>query len=237
MSKKIIIFTVLFFLLLSVFMFLNKAEIGTESESLYRAETEMKKEKAVKIAACPTFHYLKKDLEKQGAELIATESTADSLALLSGNYVDMVLAGRTLKPDEPDFNFVILEDSCCAFVSRAAARGEEEDLSSSPSRAEQILFEKDFDNFVFYTNLNPDEIKEFFPNIKNIERVENVYEFLDNRAVGITLWENMDYNLASMIHVLNPDGTRNTKSRPPIAYYRENSALEHINIIKELIFD
>ena len=237
MNKKIIIFIVLFFFVLLVFVLFGNTKTGTESENLHRAVREAGEEKAIKIAACPTFHYLRKDLEGHGVEFIATGSTAESLALLSNYRVDMVLAGRTLKPDEPDFNFTILGDSCCAFVSRAPARGEEEDLSSSPGQTEQILLEKDFDNFIFYTNLDPVEIKEFFPDIKTIERVENVYEFLDNKSVGIALWENMDYNLASMVHVLNPDGTRNVKSRPPIVYYQENSALDYIDIIRELIFN
>ena len=237
MNKKIIIFMGLFFVLLLIFVFFQNTGMIKESEDFYKKQTEAAKEGAIKIAACPTFHYLKNDLERRGVEFIATESTAESIVLLSGYRVDMILAGRTLKPNEPDFDFTILKDGCCSFVSRAKARGEEEDLSSSPGQTEQILLEEDFDNFVFYTNLDPVEIKEFFPNIKTIEKVENVYEFLDNRSVGITLWENMDYSLASMVHILNPDGTRNVKSRPPIAYYRDNSALDYIDTIRELIFN
>lgn len=139
----------------------------------------------------------KLDLEKY--QVIETESTAQSIALLKNGQVDMILAGRTLKPNEPQLDHLLIEDGYSFLSSQ-----------------EKIIFINQLNNYNIYTDLDAETIKEKFF-VEKIETVDNVYEYL-NKGIVITSWENTNYNKAEIIHLLDRGGERVILSRRPTVY-------------------
>lgn len=170
--------------------------------------------KEVHIATCPTFQ----DVLYQTDFLVReTQSTSESLHLLKSNYVDYVLAGRTPKPWEFQWNYKILW-SGYSFLHKQSISISDEDLQTN----------------TFYTNLDDlENIKKIFW-IQNLEKVENIYDYIENDII-ITSWENTDYSKADIVHVLHPNWERYIESRIPILYCREKCDEEIIKTIKDLL--
>ncbi len=162
---------------------------------------EIKKRK-FRIASCPTYYQkLKDDLNRDIYEIIKTNSTIESIDFLEKGEVEAVMAGRTLKPDEPSFNSIILKDGYSFLAQKS-----------------QSIYLEDLNNYNFYTDLNPEIIKEKFP-IEEIEKVDDVYKYLENGFI-VTSWENTNYSKAEIIHLLEENNRRVESSRQATFYYK-----------------
>jgi len=159
--------------------------------------------KKLKIAVCPTYHKMAKNIDAEEYEFIETKSTAESLNLLENNNADMVLAGRVLKPSEPKLESFLVKKEGYSFLS---------------NQSKVVKFE-DLNNYDLYTDLGSTLIKKAF-SIKKINQVDDVYKFLD-KGVIITSWENTDYARAEIIHVLKDSGERVSLSRRPALYFSQ----------------
>jgi Flp pilus assembly protein CpaB len=96
-NKTIIIFAVLLLITVLVFvLILNKSDDNKV------VVNNMQKTKKIKIAACPSCYSLGKRLDSDKYEFIKTRATAESLFLISSGQVYFILAGKTLKSDEPE---------------------------------------------------------------------------------------------------------------------------------------
>ncbi len=146
-----------------------------------------------KIAACPTYHYLEEKLP-ENFEIVKTDSTSQSFNLLNKGKVDLVFSGRTLKPQDPSYDYEIIGEGY-SFINKNGG----------------IILERDLKNYTLYTDLNSVEIKEKF-SVKDIFEVENIYDFID-KGIVITSWDNTDYDRSELIHFLNDLGERNYLSR------------------------
>jgi hypothetical protein len=178
---------------------------------------EVKKEKT-KIASCPTYYQrLKNSLDLSNYEVIATSSTAESLDLLKKDRVEAVIAGRILKPNEPKFNSIVLKEGCSFLAQKT-----------------QNIYLEDLSNYNFYTDLDLEIIKEKF-SIDKIEKVENVYDYLE-KGIIITSWKNNDYLKAEIIHLLEKNNTRVEFSRQATFYYK-NKIKSDIIYDVEIIFN
>ncbi len=153
----------------------------------------------IKIAACPTCYKLSEKLGLEKYQVIKTNSTAQSVALLESGQVDMILAGRTLKSNEPKLDYLLIEEGY-----------------SFLSNQEATIFIDQLNNYNIYTDLNVAGLKEKL-SIEKIQIVDNVYEYLD-RGIIITSWENTDYNKAEFVHLLERNGERVKLSRRPTIY-------------------
>ena len=166
--------------------------------------------KEVIVATCPTFENI---LYQTDFIVRKTQSTSQSLQLLKLWYVDYVLWWRTSKSGEIYQEYKILW-SGYSFLHKE----------------NKSIFDKDLQVEIFYTDLDkPEDIKEIFW-IKNLERVENIYDYVENNII-ITSWENTDYNKADIVHVLHPNWERYIQSRIPILYCKnkcENYIIENI---------
>ncbi len=160
---------------------------------------EMPAQEKIRIAACPTCYELSKKLELEKYQIIKTNSTAQSIALLESGQADMILAGRTLKPNEPQMDYLLVDEGY-----------------SFLSNQEVTIFIDQLNNYNVYTDLNEEELKEKFP-IEKIQTVGNVYDYLD-KGIIITSWENTDYNKAGIVHLLEGNRGRVKLSRRPTLY-------------------
>ncbi len=191
MNKLAIIFIIL--IISFIFLFFIK------NDSLFFASNKIKNLEIIKIAVCPTYHETAMRLDNNKYKIILTNSTAESIQLLQRKEVDLIISGRTLKPNEPQSESLIIEKGY-----------------SFLSNQEKTILEIDFENYYFYTDLDPEEIKGSF-SIKNIEKVDNVYNYLNNGIV-ITSWENTNYHKAEIVHVFENNGKRLKPSRQPMIH-------------------
>ncbi len=171
-------------------------------------------EEEFKIAACPTYHYLEEKMP-DNFKILKTGSTSQSFSLLNQEKVDFVFSGRTLAPQEPDYDYEVIGEGY-SFISR---RGGE-------------ILEKDLKKYTIYTDLNSTEIKEKF-SVGEIFEVENVYDFLEE-GIGVTSWDNTDYFRMGLIHLLKEDGNRNPLSRRLTVYCSEDCDERIVSEIKNL---
>ncbi len=189
MNNKIVILTIIFAsFIFGLFIFMHKKE---NSQSTVIG---ISREEKIKVAACPTCFEMVEGLNTKKYEVIKTDSTAESLALLESQKVDMILAGRTLKPDEPQMEHLMIEDGY-----------------SFLSNEEVAIYIDQLKDYTVYTDLNVETVKKAF-SIENVEHVNNVYQYLD-KGVVITSWENTDYTKAGLVHVLEKNGERVKLSR------------------------
>jgi len=171
-----------------------------------------KKEGLPKVAACPTFYYMLEKLEKEGIETIRTESTGESLRLLEEKEVDLVISGRGLKKGEPNFLFEKIGPGYDFFFQK-----------------ELVIFEKEMEFVPFYTNLSKEKIREDFPYINSLEKVEDLGSFLDQ---GIIITNNEIKG--ETVHIFKEEGSRVRLSRLPRLYYFDSSRVDLVRtIVKE----
>ncbi len=170
----------------------------------------------VKIAGCPSYHQLAKNLDKSEYEFIPTVSTAESIKLLQNKQVDLVLAGRTLRPEEPEYDSLVVADG----FSFLSGRGE-------------TIFLSQLKDYQLFSDLNVEELTSRLM-IKNIRQVDNVYDYLD-QGIIITSWENTDYDRAEIVHVFGNNNQRLALSRRPTIYCPQSCADEKvINLLNNL---
>ena len=203
--KKIILTTTLLLLLVIIIIATSRKKTGSFNQSC-------------RIAVCPTFYNKANKLGPEEADIIYTKSTAEGLDLLQQEKVDYVLSGRTPLPGE-NFNYQALEDYS-------------ESYSFLASRTITI-FTNDFDDYDFYTDLSENKIRKDL-NINNINRVDNIYDYLD-QGILISSWDNSNFYQANIVHVLNSDGSRVRKSRLAGIHYLENCDDNIILKIKKII--
>lgn len=153
----------------------------------------------IKIAACPTCFELAQKVNTEKYEIIRTASTAESLALLESKKVDMIMAGRTLKPSEPRMDHLLVKDGY-----------------SFLSDQEVFIYITELKNYDVYTDLNIETLQNIFP-VQNIKQVDNIYDYLD-QSIVITFWENTDYSRSQIVHLLKDNGDRVELSRRPTIY-------------------
>ncbi len=166
-------------------------------------------EKDYRIAACPTFHYKLEELEKNGFEVVRTDSTADNIRKLSEKTIDAFISGRALRPGEPDFRSEVVGEGFSFIFSE---------------RIDVTVEQLNYVDVVFYTDQDPGKVIETFGFVEeeNIEVTDSVYEKLDEGIV-ITSVENTDYSSSGMVNVYNEDGKRVRQSRTPVLYFREDA--------------
>ncbi len=172
----------------------------------------------IRVAACPTFYEDIVKLDTEKFDLIFTDSTSDSLYLLSNNKTDVVLSGRILMPGEGNFKKEVLTDSNSHY--------------SFLSNFSRKIYVSDFDLYDFYTDLDINKVKDDL-GIKKVSKVLDVYEHLGSGVI-ITSWNNTDLERSEIVHVLNDDNSRLKISRIPTAYYKDDCDKQTILEIKNL---
>jgi len=193
MYKKTILYTSLILIIILVFLF-NKNNFYLSKDSINNK---------IKIAVCPTYLYLIGDIYKSGNyKIIPAKTTAESIDLFQNKQVDIILSGRTLKPNEPKMKSLII-DQGYSFLAKM----------------ETTIYNENLDDITFYTDLDIKKIKKDI-NINRVNKVEDVYDYLD-KGIIITSWENTDYNKAKIVHVLENNGERLKISRRPTIYFPE----------------
>jgi hypothetical protein len=213
--KGFLIFFVL--CLFVVFIFLFSQTRQNNPKILGEADKTELESKPVKIATCPTFYnILSSKFQMNEYEVVKTSSTSESLSVLERQEVDYAIGGRILMPGEKEFDF------------RKIGNG-----FSFLSYKETVIFEDDLKENFFYTDLDPDFLKDIFGIVK-IMKVRNVYDYLD-KGIVITSWENTDYSLARIVHVINFDGSRNILSRIPIVYCLEPCEENFVEKMEKLL--
>ena len=155
--------------------------LGSESSETLIYENGDEK-KRIKIAACPTCIDSVGTIEDERYEIVPTASTAESLQLLRYEEVDMILAGRTLKPGEAKMEAIVLEQGY-SFLSKEGG----------------FLYRDELHDQTFYTDLKKEEIEKKIA-LETIQEVEDVYEYID-QGIIITSWENTDYGRAKIVHI------------------------------------
>ncbi|MDZ7798705.1 MAG: hypothetical protein U5L76_03765 [Patescibacteria group bacterium] len=203
MKNRVIILTLSLVVILVVFSItaLNKnlSQENNVNPNSASDELSRSKQEKIRIAACPTCYELSKKLDLEKYQVIETNSTAQSIALLQNKKADMILAGRTLKPHEPQLEYMVIDEGY-SFLSNQG----------------KTIFINQLNDYNVYTDLNAEELKEKL-SIEKIQTVDNVYEYLD-KGIVITSWENTDYNQAEIVHLLEKNRERVKLSRRPTVY-------------------
>lgn len=195
MKNKIIILLILIPVIVTVFFALNFDKGDDDTVNISQAPAQEK----ITIAACPTCFALSEKLATEKYHVIATETTAQSIALLESGQVDMIVAGRTLKPHEPQLDYMVIGEGY-----------------SFLSNQERVVYIDQLKNEPVYTDISPEIITDILP-IQQIKHVVNVYEYLD-QGIVVTSWDNTDYSNAEVVHVLEENGERVALSRRPTVY-------------------
>jgi len=194
-NKNIILICLFCCLCIGIFIFLFIKNSDSSQLTLNEPQIQEK----IKIAACPTCFELSKKLDREKYQIIKTSSTSESIDLLNKGQADMILAGRTLKPNEPEFDSLLIAEGYSFLSSQ-----------------ESIIYLDQLNDFNIYTDLDAEVLKNMFP-IQKIEKIDDIYEYLD-KGIVITSWENTDYIKASIVHVLENNGERAKLSRRPTVY-------------------
>ncbi len=209
MIKKITQKTLLIFLLVSGLIFVFNKEVRQFTTAFL-----LKKEKII-IGACPTYHWIEEKIDLNKYEFIPTTSTDQSLILLGSKQADIVLSGRTLKPNEPSFDFLVIGEGY-SFLSDKGF----------------LVYYHELDKYNIYTDLDVELVKNDL-SIEKIEKVDDVYDYLE-KGIVITSWENTDYSRVEIVHVLKSSGERLELSRRPVIYCSE-SCSDDVQEIKSFL--
>jgi hypothetical protein len=200
-SRYLLIILLIYFTITGIILTLNR---NVNSSNFL-------KNNKIKIATCPTCNEIAKKLDPKRYQIITTISTAQSIELIKNKQADLMLAGRTLKPNEPQMDKVIIKEGY-SFIG-------DKEIS---------IYIDELKNYIIYTDLDIESIKKEFK-IEKIEKVVNVYDYL-NQGIIITSWENTDYYRAQIVHILEKNGDRLKISRQPTFFCPENCSQE----IKEM---
>ncbi len=195
-KKSFIIAIILTFSLLTIsFLASDKEEGSSEAGAGFEG-----KEK-IRIAACTTcyFSVMERVGEADGYEIIRTGSTGESIRLFLQGEADMVLAGRTLRPEEPDLDHFVIEEGY-SFLNDSGL----------------LVYKDELESRKIFTDLDTQRLKSDL-SLEEVVKVDDVYEYLD-KGVVVTSWENTDYSQAEIVHVHKRDGQRLGLSRRPTLY-------------------
>lgn len=179
------------------------------------------KEKKPIVAACPTLHYLLEELESsQKADVIMTDSTAESLRLIEKGAVDLIISGRALKEREP------------RLISEKIGAGYDFIF-----REEVVVLEEEMRFIPFYTDLNLEKIMEDFRHISesNLNKIEEPRKYLEKGIVITTLDDG--FLIGETVHVLEAGGSRVRLSRLPRIYYDEGISANKIKNLTNFLND
>lgn len=179
--------------MLFVFFFQSAVQDRPVSESNPAAPEK------IKIAACPTCFEAAKKLDAAKYQVILTASTAESTALLARGSVDLILAGRTLRPDEAAGDSLVLAEGYSF-------------LASQPT----TVYADELKDVIINTDIDPEKLSQELPGF-SFEQVNDVYEYLE-KGIILTSWDNTDYARADIVHVFARDGQRLALSRQPTLY-------------------
>ncbi len=176
------------------------AVIIIQNNSKKAADTELlvPLDKTV-IATCPSCLDIANRLDSDRYEIMATNSTAESIALIQSGRADAILSGRTLKPDEPLMDGHVIQDGY-----------------SFLSRQEMTVTDSELHAVTMYTDLDPETMRRSF-GVENVTAVDDVYQHLD-QGIAVTTWDNTDYTRAASVHVVTDTGDRLALSRRPTLY-------------------
>lgn len=181
--------------------------IFANSESSLKSsidEARENKPDKIKIVACPTSFEIANKLDKKIYQVIETASTAESVNLFQDKQADIILAGRTLKPGEPNLKTIVIGEEGYSFLSTN----------------EKMIYADELSGYEFYTDFDIELLKARF-SIQKIHKVDDVYKYL-SEGIVITSWENTDYEKANVVHVYERNGERNRLSRQVAIYYPKN---------------
>jgi hypothetical protein len=211
MRKKYFTYPVMVFLLVIALVISLILKSNTKKDDVLSSI-----DRKIKVASCPTFIKAAYSLNPETYEVVATESTSQSIQLLEESKVGFVLSGRTLKPDEPSFDKLVLGNGYSFLANE-----------------EITLSEKDLANYPVFTDIDISEIEVLF-GFNSVTEVSDVYAYLD-KGIVITSWDNTDYTKAQIVHIFNNDGMRNKYSRRPTIYYSSKTPKTVLNSLSESI--
>jgi len=179
------------------------------------------REEKLIVAGCPTFHYMLEELESsQKADVIMTDSTAESLRLIEKGAVDLIISGRALKEREP------------RLISEKIGAGYDFIF-----REEVVVLEEEMRFIPFYTDLNLEKIMEDFRHISesNLNKIEEPRKYLEKGIVITTLDDG--FLIGETVHVLEAGGSRVRLSRLPRIYYDEGISANKIKNLTNFLND
>ncbi len=222
-NKIIFILIILvFFLFFGFLIFKNDYSFFKKEEPFVEKNINdnplLNKEEQIIVASCPTFYYMLEKLEGlENVKTMKTLSTNESLQMLKLNSADLVISGRPLKINEPNF------------LSQKIGYGY--DFISSD---EFLILEREMIRVPFFTDISSRDIINDFEYIteNNIEEVENITDYLDK---GIIITKIEGKTDAKFVYIIKENGSRVRLSRIPRLYYSPNFKEENLNIIKEII--
>ncbi len=209
---KKILFIIIFIGLGFLFFWNSQKSTSVEKEEKTEKET-------IYIATCPTFYHIENLLKESDINIVKTNSTLESINLLERGFVDFVISGRALKKEEPNLLFEIL-GAGYDFIYKD----------------EIVIYQKDMENFIFYTNLDKENILRDFEYIleENLIEVEDVLDYL-NEGIVITILENkLESNIVNIINNFNQ---RVRLSRLPRLYYVNDFKSDKIEEMKKDLKD
>ncbi len=213
MKKIIFLATGLLLLLMFVFVYVNSEDFISEPE-----EGELIQQGEVVVAACPTFHYmLDKIEEEQKATIIRVANTAEGMGLLIDEKTDILISGRALMPEEPDYSFRVVGPGY-DFIYKN----------------EIIISEQEMMFVPFYTDLDSEKIIEDFKyiSVDNIERVDDIDRYLD-QGVVVTLLEGR--MKGEPVHIIENNNSRVRLSRRPRMYYAPDTDKNILDEVESII--
>jgi hypothetical protein len=213
MKKKILILSGAIFTVVVLVIFF----LGNSKQTEPMLTTSLPTKEKIKIAACPTCYEADKKLDKEKYEIVPTATTAESATLLARGSVDMLLAGRTLKPSEAAADFLVLTGGYSFLGDKQLNL----DINEIKDRT-------------IFTDLDPVELKNNLPDF-TFKQVDDVYDYI-TKGIVLTTWENTDYSRAEIVHVYENNGRRLAMSRRPTLYCPTNCQDEVATDIKA-IFD
>ncbi len=174
----------------------------------------------IKIAACPTFHYLlDKIAHDENIEVIKTSSTSENIYYLLFEEIDAFISGRKLKPEEPSLRYDIVGEGF-AFLGKT----------------EQIIFYDELNNYEYFTDQEVKKIIDKFSDLEaaKIKKVDDVYSYVEDGII-ITSFENTNYLKAKIVHIYSKEGQRHRFSRTPAVYYSFGLKDNDIKDIKAIL--
>ncbi len=196
MSKNILIATTCLLAFMFAVSFLFSDD---DSEVVESGDLEAKAK--TRIAACNTCYG--STYERVSAlddyEMIRTGSTGESIRLFLQGEADMIISGRTLKPEEPRLDQFVIEEGY-SFLSDSG----------------MLVYRDELEGQSIFTDLDAWELKSDL-SLREVVEVDDVYDYLD-QGVVVTSWENTDYSRAEIVHVYERDGQRFGPSRQPTLY-------------------
>ncbi len=198
MKKGIFIFIVL---IIGFFVFYSG--FGEDTDGLKADSSVIDENQKPIVILCPTFHYKAEEIQESDYNVILGSSSEEAVGMLSHSLIDFSIVSRPPFPGETEFNFKKY-DHGYSFLSDEVV----------------VIPEDEIENYKFFTDLEKDKLLNDFPQIKEIQKVDDVYLHI-NEGVVITDFKNTDYSKAQIAYLLDDFGNRLKYSKTPTLYYKE----------------